>query len=62
MKIRPVGAEFFHADRQTVRRRTRQTEGRKDRQVDKVPDMYGEANNSFSKFCESSCNLYLIAI
>jgi hypothetical protein len=37
MKIRPVGAERFHADRQTDGRRA---------------DRHDEANNRFSKFCE----------
>ena len=31
MKIRPVGAEFFSADRQ--KERNRETEGRKDRET-----------------------------
>jgi len=37
MKIRPVGAELFHAD------------GRTDEQIDRQHD---EANNRFSKFCK----------
>jgi hypothetical protein len=36
MKIRPMGAEFFHADRRT--------EGR--------TDGHDEANSCFSQFCE----------
>jgi hypothetical protein len=38
MKIRPLGAELFHA------------EGRADRQA----DGYDEANSRFSQFCESA--------
>jgi len=38
-KIRPVGAELFHADRQTDRRRG-------------ASDGHDEANSSFSQFCE----------
>jgi len=40
MKIRPVGAELFHAD------------GRTDRQTDKKK--YDESNSRFSKFFEST--------
>jgi len=42
MKIRPVGAELFHVDGQTLR----QIDGRTDRQ--------DEANSRFPKFCESA--------
>ena len=38
MKIRPLGAEFFHADRQTNRR----------------TDRHNEANSRFSLFCEGA--------
>jgi hypothetical protein len=44
MKIRPVGAELFHAERQTG--------GQTDRQTDRHTDRHDEANNRFSKFCE----------
>jgi hypothetical protein len=40
MKIRPVGAELFYADRQT------------DRQTDR----HGEANNRFSQFSNAPKN------
>ena len=40
MKIRPVGAELFHAD------------GRKDGPTDGNSDGYNEANSRFSQFCE----------
>jgi hypothetical protein len=40
MKIRPVGVELFHADRQ----RDGQTEGRTDR--------HDESHSRFSQFCE----------
>ena len=40
MKIRPVGAEFLHAD------------GRTDRQTDRQTDRRDEANNRFSQFYE----------
>jgi len=38
MKIRPVGAELFHADGKT----------------DVRTDIHDEANNQFSQFCEYS--------
>jgi hypothetical protein len=41
MKIRPMGAQLFHADRQT--------EGR----MDGWTDRHDEANNSVSQFFES---------
>jgi hypothetical protein len=49
MKIRTVGAEFFHAD------------GRTDRQTDKrigrrKTDRHGQTNSRFSQFCESVQN------
>jgi hypothetical protein len=34
MKIRPVGAELFHADGRAHRRTDGQTDGRRDRQTD----------------------------
>jgi hypothetical protein len=40
MKIRPVGAELFQADGQTVGARDRQT------------DRHDETNSRFSHFCE----------
>jgi len=45
--IRPVGAEKFHADRQTHRR----TNGRTDRQTDRQRDMT-KLIVVFSQFCE----------
>jgi hypothetical protein len=35
MKIRPVGAELFHADGQTERKTDRQKNGQTDRQTDR---------------------------
>jgi len=40
MKIRPVGAELFHAD------------GRIDRGTDRQTDTRDEANSHFSQFCK----------
>ena len=39
MKIRPMGAELFHADGRTDRQQT---------------DRHDEANSRFTQFCESS--------
>jgi hypothetical protein len=41
MKISPVGDELFHADVQT--------EGKRDRGIDRRTDRYDEANSSFLK-------------
>jgi hypothetical protein len=45
MKIRPGGAEMFHAEERTVGRTDGET-GRHD-----------EGNSRFSQFCESACKL-----
>jgi hypothetical protein len=44
MKIRPVGAEMFHADRRT--------DGR--RQIDRQTQRYDAVNSHFSQFCEGA--------
>jgi hypothetical protein len=41
MKIYPVGAEFFHADRKT----------------DRPADRHGKSNNRFSQICERAKKL-----
>jgi len=43
MQIRPMGAEFFHADGRTDRRAERQT------------GEYNETNSDFSQFCGCVC-------
>jgi hypothetical protein len=52
MKIRPLEAEFFHAD------------GWLDRQTDiqthKQTDKHDISNSRFSKFCESTKNVMLV--
>jgi hypothetical protein len=47
MKILPMGAELFHADRQTEGLTDGRTDGRTD-------DRHDKANSSFSQFCESA--------
>jgi hypothetical protein len=44
MKIRPIGTQLFHAERQT--------DGRADGQADRQTDRHDEANSRFSQFCE----------
>ena len=46
MKIRPVGAEFFHTDRQMDNRRDRHT------QTEGSTDRHGEVNSRLSQFCD----------
>ena len=46
MKIRPIGAQVFNADRQT------QTDGRTAGQTDGKTDRHDENNSRFSPFCE----------
>jgi hypothetical protein len=43
--MRPVGAELFHADRQTDGRTT-------ERRADKQADGHDKTNRRFSRFCE----------
>jgi hypothetical protein len=56
MKIRPVGAELFHADGQTEGQTDRQTDGRTDRQTDRrtdrQADRHDKANIRSPHFCE----------
>jgi hypothetical protein len=46
MKIRPVEAGLFHADRRTAGRTDGRTDGQKNR--------HDEANSRFLQFCESA--------
>jgi len=60
MKIRPMGVELFHEDRQMEV----STDGRMDRQTDRVVDRLDEANSRFSKFCKRAkqfvlCKFYI---
>jgi hypothetical protein len=50
MKIRPGGAEVFHAGERTDEGTDGQRDGRTDRQTDR----HDEANSSFSQFCKSA--------
>jgi hypothetical protein len=53
MKIRPVGAELFHVDRETGRRT--------DKQTDRQTDRHDKANIRFSQFCEGVYKLAVFA-
>jgi hypothetical protein len=48
IKTCPVGAELFHADRQTDTQTDRQT----DRQTGRQTGKHDEANSRISQFCE----------
>ena len=53
MKIRPVGIDLLHADRQTDRQTGGRTDGRTEGQTDK----HKEVSNRFSQFCECAQNI-----
>jgi len=46
MKIRQMGAQLYHTDRQT--------DGRADRQTDRQTDRHDKTNSRLSQFCESA--------
>jgi hypothetical protein len=52
MKIYPMGAKLFHADKQMDGQTDRQTEGERERETDRQTDRHDEANASFSQFNE----------
>ena len=52
MKILPVGAGLFPADRRTDGQTDGRTEGRTDGQTDGRTDGHDEAKSRFSQFCE----------
>jgi hypothetical protein len=51
MKIRPVGAEWFHTNGQTGGKTDRQTDRQTERDR-KQTDRHDEANSWISQFCE----------
>jgi hypothetical protein len=49
MKIRPVGAELFHVDRQTVGQKDGQTDGY-NKASSRFPQFYERASKEWAKF------------